>query len=214
MLFASNMSSYGKWTVEKLKTELNRRGAHTKGRKDLINRLEAYDRNDNFRGELVSMPMQIIPDWPSSGFRQLVPEHRHLLLKLSEGQIEVYLNHRAAVDKLCMSDLKALEKGKLMFESKRIDACSVHISQGDLYFTGIVKAPMKKKVSYNFKLRISRRSGEVINSHCECPAGKGPHGTCKHLAWVLLMLQSFAEGSDAPTVNKTCTENLHNLPQA
>ena len=62
------------------------------------------------------------------------------------------------------------------------------------------------QISYNFKLRLDI-SGNVINSHCECPAGKGPHGTCKHVAAVLLMLTVFAEDGKL-SVKHNCTEKL------
>ncbi|GBP93797.1 hypothetical protein EVAR_62858_1 [Eumeta japonica] len=40
---------YSTWNVEALKAKLRERGASLKGRKaDLIERLEAYDRNQNF----------------------------------------------------------------------------------------------------------------------------------------------------------------------
>ena len=36
---------------------------------------------------------------------------------------------------------------------------------------------MTKKVYYSYKLKVDN-SGEILNSHCECPAGRGPYGTC------------------------------------
>ena len=66
------------------------------------------------------------------------------------------------------------------------------------------------QVSYNFKLRLSGRNGEVIYSHCECPAGKGPHGTCKHIACVLITLEKFTGGADIG-ISKTCTEILQSF---
>ena len=54
---------------------------------------------------------------------------------------------------------------------------------------------------------MDKRTGDAINSDCECPAGKGPHGTCKHLAAVMLMLQHFTETGNV-AVDKSCTENL------
>lgn len=46
-----------------------------------------------------------------------------------------------------------------------------------------------------------------MNSHCECPAGKGSHGTCKLVAAVLLMVESFAKKGNL-AVRKGCTDNL------
>lgn len=66
---------------------------------------------------------------------------------------------------------------------------------------------MKNKVSYTFKLKLDKVTGDILNSHCECPAGRGPHGTCKHVAAVALMLSKFVSG-DEIYVDKSCTENL------
>ena len=41
---------------------------------------------------------------------------------------------------------------------------------------------------YNFRLKIEKLSGNPVNSNCECPAGKDPIATYKHIAAVLLMI--------------------------
>ena len=63
------------------------------------------------------------------------------------------------------------------------------------------------KVSYNFKVKIEKKTGEPKNSHCECPAGKAPHATCKHIAAVLLMMIHFISTGDVQ-IEKCCTDNL------
>lgn len=65
----------------------------------------------------------------------------------------------------------------------------------------------KLKVTYNFKLKFDKNSGDILNSHCECPAGRGPHGTCKHLAAVAIVLLSCSEGKGL-RIQRSCTENL------
>jgi len=54
---------------------------------------------------------------------------------------------------------------------------------------------------------VVSKIGEIINSHCECPAGFGPHGTCKHLTAVALVLSDFVKNGNL-NVLKTCTETL------
>ena len=56
-------------------------------------------------------------------------------------------------------------------------------------------------------LKIHKETGEVLNSHSECPDGKGPRGTCKHIAAVLQMLSNFIGGSDLE-VESSCMEVL------
>ena len=50
-------------------------------------------------------------------------------------------------------------------------------------------------------------TAEVRNSDCECPAGKGPNGTCKHIAAILIMLSDFVNTGHL-NIQRTCTENL------
>ena len=70
----------------------------------------------------------------------------------------------------------------------------------------MVAAAMKKKVSYSFKMKVSV-GGELLNSDCECPAGKGPSSTCKHIACVALFLAEFKKDGNLSST-KTCTEIL------
>nr|XP_011451676.2 uncharacterized protein LOC105345270 [Crassostrea gigas] len=67
---------------------------------------------------------------------------------------------------------------------------------------------MKNKVTYNYKLRLEKQSGDILSSHCECPAGKGQNGTCKHLAAVMGMLEKFIGLGELTGIEKTCTESL------
>lgn len=64
----------------------------------------------------------------TSGFQQLRSDHKIMLPKITEQQIEGYFLYRMADDREASGDVKALEKGKQMFESHRIIACSFHQS--------------------------------------------------------------------------------------
>lgn len=52
---------------------------------------------------------------------------------------------------------------------------------------------LRYQASYTFKLKLDKVTGDILNSHCECPAGRGPHSTCKHVAAVALMLSKFVQ---------------------
>ena len=129
-----------------------------------------------------------------------------LLPKIRVSQVEGYFTYRQACDKQGTGDAKSLQKGTALMEAGKIDACSIHRNTEGIFFTGIVKAAMKKKVSYNYRVKLDIQ-GEPENSHCECPSGKGPHGTCKHIAAVMLMLQKFVSSGEV-LVQKSCTETL------
>jgi hypothetical protein len=105
-----------------------------------------------------------------------------------------------------------MKKGKLMSEAA-VQALSVHHSDGQgqpVFFTGIVSAGMKKNVSYNMKLTLDPLYGAVENAHCECGAGEGPCGTCKHIVAVLLVLVKFVETGDLEVI-RSCTEELQSF---
>jgi len=95
------MACYGDWTLVKLKTELSRIGAKTSGRKaELINRLEAYERNGNFNGEpFMIHPQTPMPLWPSNAqFRSVTNEHFKLLPTIHCQQIDQYVLYRQTAD--------------------------------------------------------------------------------------------------------------------
>lgn len=62
------------------------------------------------------------------------------------------------------------------------------------------------QVSYNYKLKFAA-DRHIENSDYECQAGKGPHGTCKHVAAVLLMVVQFMQNGTL-AVSQSCTEYL------
>ena len=71
------------------------------------------------------------------------------------------------------------------------------------FFRAVVYPEMKKSVLYNVEVRVS--DGDIAYTRCECAAGHGPHGICKHVTTVLLMVRHFgAEGTWL--MEKSCTE--------
>ncbi|CAM1154303.1 Uncharacterised protein r2_g4267 [Pycnogonum litorale] len=106
-----------------------------------------------------------------------------------EGPVNGYFVYRQ-VSGGVNHDVKALVKGEKLANSGYVSAISFAENASSYFFTGIVRAAMKKKVTYNFKLKLSQ-NGEIMNSHCECPGGKGPHGTCKHIAAVVMVIMKF-----------------------
>jgi len=111
--------------------------------------LESYDRNDNFTGAPIVLPTQVFTDWPSYGFRQLTTHLKSLLPPTTEEHIDGYFLLRVACDRQQTGDLQALHKGKLLLESRRVEACSMlaPVEDNVVFITGIVRAAMKKKVT-------------------------------------------------------------------
>lgn len=63
------------------------------------------------------------------------------------------------------------------------------------------------QVTYNYKIKLEKNSGDPVNTHCECPSGRGPHGSCKHVAAVLMMITDFTTTGNY-TIDKSCTDTL------
>jgi hypothetical protein len=74
------------------------------------------------------------------------------------------------------------------------------------FFSGIVAAAMKKHVVYNVKF-VLQSTGEIQNSNCECPAGKGCHATCKHIVCVTRVLAHFCATGELKVAG-SCTDQL------
>lgn len=49
-------------------------------------------------------------------------------------------------DRQASGDLKALQKGRDLYQGNRILACSVYVTVDSIFLSGIVGAAMKKKV--------------------------------------------------------------------
>jgi hypothetical protein len=69
---------------------------------------------------------------------------------------------------------------------------------------------MKKRIEYNIKFILSTHTGEIFNSHCECPSGCGPHGTCKHVIAAWLILVDFVDSGNLKIL-ESCTEQLQSF---
>ena len=206
------MEEFKGYTVNKLKIELKNLGAKTSGKKaELIDRLLAYRRNNNFAEPPVLLPETVsFPEWPSKNFRSIVESDRSGIPKIRLEHVEQYVLHRQASDKSSAADNKAIYRGNLMKNgSIQAMSCCKNKSGEKVFFSGIVAAAMKKKVTYNLKIVLSN-IGEVQNSECDCPCGKGPHATCKHVTACLLLLVDFVE-KGVLEIEKSSTENLQSF---
>ena len=51
--------------------------------------------------------------------------------------------------------------------------------------------PEMKKDCIYIKIDISVNASDICGAECSCPAGRGPHGSCKHIAASLFALENF-----------------------
>ena len=109
-------------------------------------RLEAYERNLNFQDEPLLIPGPSITSWPEWGFKELSVSHHDMIPKLHKSVVEGYFVYRQVCDQAGAKDLKALAKGTRLLEARNIDAMSFFRDESAIFYTGIVRAAMKKKV--------------------------------------------------------------------
>ena len=215
-----NMEDRSRWIVADYQRALAARGAKVKGRKwELIERLEAYERNDNFGVQpIIAGTADPLPDFPDvSKFRTLTQSDQGELPKImAKSHVEQYVLYRQNLGPK-KEGASAIGRGEKMsgevlalsffLESAAASTSSEEASNQLLYITGIVRAEMKKAVTYSMKLVMDGETGEVLQAHCECPAGRGPTGTCKHTVVVLLVLVKFAQEGTLQ-VQHSCTDQL------
>ena len=88
-------------------------------------RLEAYDRNKNFKNVVdITVPDVTDVSWPSSGYISLQLSHHDLLAKVSLDKIRSYFCYRQAIDSLSEQNIQALDKGQLLLDSSRVEAAA------------------------------------------------------------------------------------------
>ena len=208
-----------RWKVKDYQRELAARGAKVTGRKkELIQRLEDYERNDNFGAVPLVLGEDPLPEFPDiSKFKTLTVSHREEVPKISKSHVEQYVLWRQSLDKEQNNDVSAIKNGEKMIEEvlamswfleqAPTSASSEEASGPVFYLSGIVAAEMRKQDSYSLKLVLDGDTGEVLQAHCEGPAGRGPTGSCKHIVAALLMLVKFVEDGEL-LVQLTCTQSI------
>lgn len=76
-----------------------------------------------------------------------------------------------------------------------------------LYFLcSACKAEMKKRISYIVDILL-QKNGQVFETQCECGAGEGPFGHCKHIRALLYAYCKFVNSGEL-TLEMSCTEKL------
>ena len=76
-----------------------------------------------------------------------------------------------------------------------------------VFFSGIVSAEMRSKLSFNVKFAVETETGEVIHSECQCAAGKGPNATCKHIVGALLVVVALREDGEVSLSGSALTHS-------
>ena len=151
-------------------------------------RLEAYDRNMNFKD----------PDATVNGthtdFNMVLPEEQSYrdmnsdtpFVNFTETELTQYLD---TFDKSLTKDAKDLYRERFL----RFVRTTTHNDHNDQVFVkSQCRAQMKRAVTYTLDVSFSVSNGSVMEAQCECAAGRGPEGHCKHIYVLCCMdLQSL-----------------------
>ena len=66
---------------------------------------------------------------------------------------------------------------------------------------------MQKDCIYNLQMSIDQNSFDITSASCDCPAGKGPTASCKHVGALCYALVEFCASGKTPEF-LTCTDRL------
>ncbi|XP_047039840.1 uncharacterized protein LOC124644478 [Helicoverpa zea] len=186
---------YSTWTVPQLKKELKERGASLRGKKaDLIERLEIYDQNFNFGNRENVETDDPAMKLPSNECYRDINSHTKLP-PLNKTQIRHYLSYTS----------KKMDKVAQLYESRHLVTARSHTSSNETYIKGICRKSMKK-LHYSVDIKFDEY-GNIMEAHCECPAGSGSNASCKHVAVLLFGIEHMVHAKQI-LLFETCTQKL------
>ncbi|XP_063384478.1 uncharacterized protein LOC134670606 [Cydia fagiglandana] len=184
---------YSFMTVVQLKNELRQRNASVTGKKaDLIERLEAYDRNFNFGADPGPSEDPRYECPPVSCFKDINADSP--IPPLDRHEIQAYFEK-----------FNAQNKGKDMYESRCLLTARYASVGASTYFQGQCKAQMKK-VTYIVNVKVSKE-GNIEQANCECAAGSGIEAHCKHVSVLLCAVEDMCR-TKTIMVHQVTTQKL------
>ena len=133
-----------------------------------------------------------------------------LLPAISEDTIEDYFVHLREDDGLERQDWKNLgsDGGYKLFKEGHVQDISVATRSDECLIKCKCLPEMKKDRVYAIDLSICKPSNSITGAKCTCPAGRGPSGSCKHIAAACFALEDYVRSSEL-----SCTDVLQKWSQ-
>ena len=97
-----------------------------------------------------------------------------------------------------------------MYQSQFLLSIRFSVARNMTYIRGRVSPELKKKTAYQTDIILDEHA-VVIETQCECGAGRGPEAHCKHVAVTLYALTDKDKGI---ITKETCTQRLQTFHQA
>ena len=127
-----------------------------------------------------------------------------------------YMINRKESDCMRAEDWKSFKAGGYkLFKEGHVQNILVNREEAKFEVKCRCLPEMKKDRVYNITVTISTETSNVDLAECSCPAGRGPHGSCKHIAATLFALENFHTFyEEAKTEDEiSCTSKLQQWNQ-
>jgi len=116
----------------------------------------------------------------------------------TNGNIIDYFTARKAADGLPRGDFKSINHSALdMFRCGHVHEIKIGYEKY-VYLQAKCWAEMKKGLIYKIYICMDADVYDIIGAKCGCPAGKGPNGSCKHIAAVCYAVEEFCRLGQLP----------------
>ena len=134
-----------------------------------------------------------------------------LIPSFTINEVMDYFIYRNDSDGLERQDWKNLNSGGYkLFKEGHVQSLSVGLSSNTCCVKGKCLPEMKKDRVYELQMCIDTSNSSVKGAECTCPAGRGPSGSCKHIAAFCFALEDFVRTRDKLNSNDqvSCTSVL------
>ena len=132
------------------------------------------------------------------------------------GHIVTYFVNRTVCDGHPAEDLKSVNKSaENLFRCGHVQEIKVCSTIKFIFLRARCVPEMRKDRVYKLALALQTDNLDVVQAECGCAAGKGPHGSCKHIAALSYAFADFCHLGTTPEF-LTCTDRLQqwNQPRA
>ena len=119
-------------------------------------------------------------------------------LNFTNADIVNYFVIQKTVDDLPACDVKGMNSSALgLFRCGNVQDITVSF-QNYIYIKASYLPEMRKDCVYKLILVLGKGSFDVLEAKCGCPAGKGPHASCKHIGALCYALEEYTRIGKCP----------------
>ena len=150
---------------------------------------------------------------PSTAMWKAIADGRTLLPEFSLAHMMTYFVTRKVCDGQIAGDFKHTNNHSYpLFKSGHIQKIRViKGNDNNVYCNAVCLPEMRKDREYKIQMVLSP-SGDILYAEDGCPAGRGPKGSCKHIAAFCYALEEFVRlGFTRPFLS--CTSRLQTWNQ-